>query len=150
MSTFDIADARLLDAGAVADILSAAQDQQPWLPRLYTRAQDLHHSDQMIRAGWVSVARKDTEIIGFSAVKSGFVHSLYVHPQAQGGGVGKTLIDHLKKRCKILTLHSYQRSKRANHFYQRNGFVELRRSDGRDNDVKLPDIVFQWRADVLG
>jgi ribosomal protein S18 acetylase RimI-like enzyme len=33
---------------------------------------------------------------------------------------------------------------RAQRFYERHGFVETRRTDGRDNEEGTPDILYVW------
>lgn len=44
---------------------------------------------------WILVAERAGKIIGFSSVwvQDNFLHHLYVHPKAQGKGVGRSLLD---------------------------------------------------------
>lgn len=148
MKDLEIRPARLLDAGVLGEIMGAAQDCQAWLPRIYTRAEQIQHCDQMIASDWVSVAHYNSEIVGFVALEGTYIHSLYLHPDAQRKGFGGCLIDASKRRSNHLRLNSYQRNLAANRFYHAVGFVEVVRGDGRGNDVGLPDIEFEWRKEA--
>jgi GNAT superfamily N-acetyltransferase len=137
--------ARVLDAGAVGAILSSATDRAAWMPRVYSRAQEISHAADMIDAGWVSVARiKVGGVIGFFALHGEELHALYVAPDVQGRGVGTSLIEHAKTLTNKIGLWSYQENVRATYFYRRAGFREITRTDGQGNEAKLPDIRFEW------
>jgi GNAT superfamily N-acetyltransferase len=143
-----ISSARLLDAGRLAEIMGLAQEALPWLPRIYTGAEDIRHCDRMIAEGWVSVAQYDAEIIGFSAESKGWIHAIYVLPQMQGKGIGSSLLEVLKDKSSRLSLNSYQQNLRANRFYTNAGFTERSRSDGSGNEWGLPDIHMEWKKEV--
>ena len=36
----------------------------------------------------------------------------------------------------------------AQRFYERHGFVEIDRTDGRRNEERAPDILYAWHAQV--
>ena len=144
-----IAPARSLDAGAVGDVLSSANDALPWLPRVHTRAEEIRFAGDMIDAGWVQVARQGPEVVGFLARAREEVHALYLAPDVQGQGIGTALLNHAKSACHRLGLWSFQANARAARFYARAGFAEVARTDGAGNDARLPDIRFEWaRKDI--
>ena len=59
--------ARSTDAGAVGAILSEFIDTTDWMPRIHTRAEDLAHAGALIARGWVTVAERDGNVLGFAA-----------------------------------------------------------------------------------
>jgi GNAT superfamily N-acetyltransferase len=143
------------DAGAVAAILSQFIDTTDWMPRLYSRAEELSFAGLMVDRGWVRVAEPDGPgggIAGFIALHAGFVHALYVAQDRRGQGVGQTLLDDAKSCSKILELNTFQANAAAQRFYARAGFREVGRGDGRGqgsvNDEGLPDIRLIWEKDI--
>lgn len=139
-----ISSARSLDAGAIGHILSRTNDQMPWLPQLHSAAEEIKYAGDMIEAGWVRVAKRDGKVVGFIARHENQVHALYVLPDAQDKGVGTALLSDAKSQCDQLRLWSYQANANATRFYGLRGFIEIERTDGAENDVGLPDILFEW------
>lgn len=139
------------DAGAVAAILSQFIDTTDWMPRLYSRAEELSFAGLMVDRGWVLVAEpagQGTGIAGFMALDAGFLHALYVACERRGQGVGQALLDRAKAGADRLELHTFQANTGAQRFYARAGFREVGRGDGRGqgsvNDEGLPDIRLIW------
>lgn len=145
----EIDPARALDAGAVGAILSHATDAAAWLPRLYSRAEELGFAGEMIDAGWVQVARKQGKIAGFLARDGSEIHCLYLARDAQRQGLGQALLDKTKATEAHLGLWVYQDNTQAQRFYKAMGFVEVTRTDGTTNDVGLPDIRYEWRKEAV-
>ncbi|MEP4198722.1 MAG: GNAT family N-acetyltransferase [Aliishimia sp.] len=137
--------ARVMDAGDVGEILSEAIDAAPWLPRLHTRAEDIAFASQMIDSGWVTIAKdaQDTTV-GFLTLRGDEILSLYVAPHVQGQGIGPVFLDAAKAHCSRLRLWTYAQNHGAVRFYLREGFTEVERTDGSDNEANLPDICFEW------
>lgn len=65
---------------------------------------------------------EDDGICGFICHAEGFVEALFVHPQRQGRGIGRALIDHLKARHAALRLSVFAQNARAIRFYRREHF----------------------------
>ncbi|WP_300032057.1 GNAT family N-acetyltransferase [uncultured Roseobacter sp.] len=147
MTELTITDARLLDAGAIGNILSKTNDQMPWLPRVHSAAEEIRYAGDMIEAGWVRVAKRDGRVVGFIARWEADVHALYVLPDAQDAGVGTALIENAKAECDALSLWSYEANSSATRFYGLRGFIQTDRTDGSTNDAGLPDIRFEWTRD---
>ena len=144
MIGLEIGPARVLDAGTLGAVMGAANDRLSWLPRVQSRAEDIHHVGSMVDAGWVTVARQEGQILGFIACDGAEVHGLYLRPEVQGKGVARALMDHVKSARAKLGLWSYEANARATRFYKKAGFAETARSEGARNDVGLPDIRFEW------
>jgi len=91
----------------------------------------------------VSLTNKSA-LIGVVALSPGWVNHLYVVTSEQGRGVGSRLQRHAQdSTAEALQLWAFQRNMRARDFYERHGFVELRRTDG-DNEEHEPDVLYRW------
>lgn len=135
------------DAGAIGAILSQFVDTTDWMPRLYSRAQELAFAGLMVDRGWVNVIEpqgQGTGIAGFLAVDAGYVHALYIACEQRGLGWGRRLLDHAKSDAIRLELHTFAENRGAQRFYAREGFVEAGRGDGTQNDEGLPDVLLVW------
>lgn len=139
--------ARSTDAGTVGAILSEFIDTTDWMPRVHTRAEDLSFAGMMISRGWVSVAAEDGVVVGFAACDGADLNALYVAKGARGRGVGSALLETLKAERETLELWTFEANTGAHRFYERNGFVEVARTDGATNDEKLPDIRYVWKRE---
>ena len=87
------------------------------------------------------IGRPPTAYIAMS--ENNFVTSLFC--ASPGQGHGKRLLDHAKAHRSKLQLWTFVANTGAQRFYSREGFTEVERSDG-DNEEKLPDILYRWEA----
>ncbi|MEL0437165.1 GNAT family N-acetyltransferase [Phycobacter sp. K97] len=142
--------ARSTDAGQIGEILHGFSKETAWMPDLYTGAETIAFCGEMIDRGWVTVAEAEGGILGFLARDGGEICSLYVATEACGRGIGKRLLDAAKGQVGTeaetlrLSLWTFQANQGAQRFYRREGFAEVRRSDGNRNEEGLPDIEFVW------
>lgn len=82
-------------------------------------------------------AAQDTRLLGFVAVTSGGdVAGLFVDPTAQGQGVGRRLLDHVRQDA-ALFLDVAAPNIAARRFYQSYGFHEVSRQHDPDLDETL-------------
>ena len=144
MAEIIVTDPTSLDAGKIGAILSEYVDMTEWHPRVHSRAEEIHFASRMIALGWVRAARLDGAVIGFLARDRHDIVALYIHSGAQRQGVGKTLMLDAKQSKAHLTAWSYAQNIQAQNFYQSEGFTEDHRTDGCQNDLKLPDIKYTW------
>jgi ribosomal protein S18 acetylase RimI-like enzyme len=71
---------------------------------------------------------------------------LYVHPAAQRRGVGGALLAKAKERRPDgFTFWVFQQNEQGRRFYEQHGCRVVRLTDGRDNDEKTPDALYEWR-----
>ncbi len=136
--------ARSTDAGTTGKILHGFSRENDWIPELHSCAETISYCGRMIELGWVTVAESDDGVLGFLALNGDEVLSLYLTASARGQGIGQRLLDHAKTRRARLSLFAFQANHGARRFYERNGFSEVARSDGADNDENLPDIRYEW------
>lgn len=138
--------ARSTDAGVTGTILHGFARENDWMPELHTCAETIAFCGWMIDQDWVTVAETDKGVVGFLALNGAEIHSLYLSAPARGQGIGRQLLDHAKSGQAQLSLFAFQDNTPACRFYERNGFAEIARSDGADNDENLPDIRYVWRS----
>ena len=101
--------------------------------------------DVLIAGGNTWVAVEGSDVVGVLALAPGWVEQLYVHPRAQGRGIGSALLDVAKARNPAgLQLWTFQVNVGARRFYARHGFVEAEHTDGANNEEREPDIRFVW------
>lgn len=136
--------ADLADAGGMGDILWDFQDQNDWMPDLYPRGELIRYSEQMARKGWVTVALYGESLAGFIARDGEEICALYVRPGLERQGIGKQLIDFAKSECESLWLRCLVPNAAARRFYCREGFSEIDRGDGDENDEGLPEVTYGW------
>ncbi|MHB8643096.1 MAG: GNAT family N-acetyltransferase [Gaiellaceae bacterium] len=135
-----------VDVDAVASVLTAAHAAQEWQPRLHTPADDRRFVGTiMLPSHEVWVAEEDGDIVGFAAVKDGVLGHLFVHPAAQGRGVGTALLEKTQALFPDgFTLWTHQLNEQARTFYERRGLVPIEFTDGATNEEKLPDVRYAW------
>lgn len=115
------------------------------------------HSDDDVRAWFASHVVRDTDLwvaedpadtlLGILVLEGSWVEQLYVEPTMTGKGIGGELLQLAKReRPSGLRLWTFASNTRAQRFYERHGFVETRRTDGRDNEEKAPDILYVWNG----
>lgn len=114
------------------------------MPRIHTSEQDQAFGRWLIDMTDVTVARLQSDVVGFLARRSDVIHALYVAFDMRGQGIGQHLLDHAKAHRHRLQLWTFQANTGARHFYENNGFREKMLTDGQGNDEKLPDVQMIW------
>lgn len=85
-------------------------------------------------------ASREQQVIGFISVwePDRFIHHLYVHPDHQGTGIGKALIDAVAQRYPgPLTLKCVAANHAALAFYRHTGWHQISTGTGPDGDYFL-------------
>ena len=86
-------------------------------------------------------------MVSSSAFSSGTGDGLisYVEPTLTGLGIGSQLVAFAKRaRPGGLPLWAFASNLGARRFYEQHGFVAVRRTDGRDNEERSPDVLYVW------
>lgn len=92
-------------------------------------------------------------ITGFMVLTPGELQQLYIQVDFQGRGLGRFLLEQAKATSpEGLSLYTFQKNKRAQTFYESNGFVEIGRGFADfDNNPwassrdQLADIRYRWQ-----
>ena len=75
------------------------------------------------------------EIQGFIGLNEEYIEGIFVSSGARSMGVGKELMNYVKKKKRKLCLNVYQKNFRAVRFYQREGFrIEREETDGNTGE----------------
>ncbi|MEZ5596222.1 MAG: GNAT family N-acetyltransferase [Pseudomonadales bacterium] len=106
--------------------------------------------DVLIPGGGVTLALRGQAIVGVLAISTeagvGWVDQLYLLPGAPGEGIGSLLLAHaLTQLPQTVRLHTFQENTRARRFYEQRGFVPVAFTDGRDNEERCPDVLYEYR-----
>lgn len=64
----------------------------------------------------------ESEVKGFVGLQSDYIAGIFVDKKYRNQGIGKRLLDFLKKNHQQLSLDVYDKNIRAKQFYERNGF----------------------------
>ncbi len=117
-----------------------------YLPHLYSEEETRGFIRNVVltqRETWV--AEQDGRIVGFAAMSEGFLDHLYVDPAAQNRGIGSALLEVAKqRRPRGFRLWLFQKNDGARRFYERHGLTLVRLTDGRDNEEREPDALYEW------
>lgn len=139
------------DADRLAALLTAARRAAvPMMPPpVHTPEEDRAWVGRQLageREVWV--AGSEDELVGYLILEPDWLHSLYVHPDLVGQGIGSFLLDFVKGlRPEGFALWVFESNEPARRFYRRHGLVEIRRTDGSDNEEHAPDIELAWLGD---
>jgi ribosomal protein S18 acetylase RimI-like enzyme len=138
--------ARSDDGAAVAAVFGAARSKMRFLPQLHSQEEHVaFFSHVVLPTSRVTVADAAGEIVGFSAVRDGWLDHLYVTPARQGRGIGGALLAQAMRESRGgLTLWAFVANDRALALYRRAGFVEVLRTDGSANEEREPDVQMRW------
>jgi GNAT superfamily N-acetyltransferase len=136
------------DVDAIADVFVASFAGLTFLPRLHTETDTRRWiRTEMFPRHEVWVAEEEGEIVGFAALSGDLLGHLYVHPDAQGRGVGTALLGLVKaERPSGFRLWTFQRNEGARRFYERHGCALVQLTDGSGNEEQEPDALYVWQA----
>lgn len=91
----------------------------------------------------IYIAIYNKKVIGIIAFNDHEINQLYIHIDYQGKGLGKSLLELAKANSKgRLTLFTFEVNKKAQSFYEENGFKIIGR--GYENEENLDDIKYEW------
>jgi GNAT superfamily N-acetyltransferase len=135
------------DAPAISELFVRARDEMTYLPRIPEHVRPRLGRWFLDRAElWVV---QEERIVGFAGLSGSELTHLYTDPSAQNRGVGRTLLDHVKNlRPERLELWVFQKNEGARRFYERQGFVLVRLTDGARNMEREPDALYEWRPEA--
>lgn len=150
--------ARRHESDNCVDLYRAAWRGMAFVPQdLHTDAEDRRWMQDVFARQLVLVAETSAgrgaidgqgRIVGMLSMSDGTVHNLYIQPGYQGKGIGHLLIE-TAKTCSggELQLWVFEPNEGAIRFYERHGFVTVRKTDGQENEEKVPDRLMSWRTD---
>ncbi|WP_170230486.1 GNAT family N-acetyltransferase [Roseibium hamelinense] len=134
---------------AAGNILNAWIDETAWMPRVHSHQSVIDYYQTHVFRHCDVFVGVDSEhcVMGFLAIDTDdLITALYLARAARGRELGRQLLDHVKtERARDLSLWTFEANSGARAFYHREGFQEVRRTKG-DNEEHLPDILYRWTA----
>ncbi|SEN98900.1 GNAT family N-acetyltransferase [Paenibacillus sp. OV219] len=92
---------------------------------------------------YLAIDTSGEQVVGILACNANWVNQLYIHIDYQGKGIGKELLNLAKQQSDdTLFLYTFVVNKKAQQFYERNGFRIVGR--GSINEEQLDDIKYEW------
>ena len=133
---------------AAETYISSSEASVPDIPPLTHTHDEVHQwMRDIVLTCEVWLAEEKGEVRAVMVLDGGDLGQLYVDPRSQSRGAGSALVRLAQsRRPGGLSLWTFQSNLGAQRFYERHGFVEVERTDGRDNDEKAPDIRYVWPA----
>lgn len=140
--------ARANDAAEMASVyLRSREFGLPEVPCIHSPSEVRRwFGDEVIGHAEATVAEVDGTVVALMVLDAGvggtgWIEQLYVDPSRMGQGLGTRLLDRAIQRFPDgLQLWTFEANARARAFYERAGFVEAERTDGRGNEERAPDI----------
>ena len=98
----------------------------------------------LIPSSKVYVYEIDNRINGFIGTLDNYIAGLFVAEDHQSKGIGKALLNQVKRSNSELTLNVYSKNKRALEFYTRQGFEQV--SKNIDTNTNELEIMMTWKG----
>jgi putative acetyltransferase len=103
--------------------LDASIIAHDFIPSTYWKEKAEDMKNLYLPASKTFVYQNDTAILGFISMVDNYIAAIFVNPESQGQGIGKQLIEYIKKQHTLITLGVYSKNIRSIDFYKRQGFV---------------------------
>jgi ribosomal protein S18 acetylase RimI-like enzyme len=101
--------------------------------------------DHVLKQNRVWVVEVDHRPVAFMAMENEFIDQLYIHPDYQRRGIGRSLLDFARKQSPDhIWLYTLQVNVNARAFYEKNGFVAERFGISPPPEL-APDVEYHWR-----
>ena len=86
------------------------------------------------------------QIDGFIGLNDDYIEGVFVKETMQSKGIGKQLLNHVKKVKTTLTLSVYQKNKKAIRFYLREKFSI--QSENVDDNTEEKEFIMVWNRQI--
>ncbi len=127
--------ARRAAIGAIPPPTHADDEVRSWFSTHVARELEL----------WLAESERG-DLLGILVLDGEWIDQLYVDPANTGRGIGRLLLAVAKReRPNGLQLWTFVSNRGAQRFYERHGFVEIRRTSGAGNEEHAPDVLYAYR-----
>ena len=134
------------DAAEISQILEDWAASNHEIPLVHNVEERADYGCWLLEHTSVTMIHNSSGVVGFLALEKHIIQALYIKKGFQGFGFGQAAIKFAQKQFKELRLWVFQSNIGAQKFYQRLGFQIVEKSDGEDNDYRLPDIFYCWKS----
>ena len=112
-----------------------------FVPSKYWLSQYQSVQKQILQAD-IYVYEQDKEIQGFVGMMDDYLAGIFVDKKCRSMGIGKSLLECVKKNYPAFSLNVYQKNRRAVNFYLREGLSIV--SKEIDEDTGETDYTMAW------
>ena len=134
------------DAAEISQILEDWAASNREIPLVHNVEERADYGCWLLEHTSVTMIHNSSGVVGFLALEKHIIQGLYIKKDFQGFGFGQAAIKFAQKQFEELRLWVFQSNIGAQKFYQRLGFQIVEKSDGEDNDYRLPDIFYCWKS----
>lgn len=113
-----------------------------FVPSDYWLSQYQSVQEQLLQAD-IYVYEQNKEIQGFVGMMDDYLAGIFVDEKCRSMGIGKNLLECVKKNYPTFSLNVYQKNRRAVSFYLREGLSIV--SKGIDEDTAETDYTMAWK-----
>ncbi len=97
---------------------------QDFLSEEYWRSQEPVVREHFIPIADTWIVEQDGEFVAFMSILDHTIGGLFTHPDHQGNGYGRVLVEHARTLHEIVRVEVFRANVRAKAFYESCGFVE--------------------------
>ena len=133
------------NAAEISQILEDWAASNREIPLVHNVEERADYGRWLLEHTRVTMIHNSSGVVGFLALEKHIIQGLYIKKDFQGFGFGQAAIKFAQKQFEELRLWVFQSNIGAQKFYQRLGFQIVEKSDGEDNDYRLPDIFYCWK-----
>ena len=110
---------------------------QSFLPEAQWRAMEPMIREQLMPIAETWAVEEDGEMVAFMSLLDNLIGGLFTHPDHQGKGHGRALIEHVRGRFDPVLVEVAEANEKAIGFYRRRGFVDQERRDDEASGLPL-------------
>ena len=105
-------------------------------------------TERLVPSGGVLVAEAQGSIVGAMHTERkervSWITQMAVAPNLVGKGIGSLLLAHaVRTMVPPIRLWTFQANLGARRFYERHGFIAIEYGDGRTNEERCPDVLYE-------
>lgn len=114
---------------------------QSFLPEKRWRSMEGEIRERLLPIAETWVLEEDGELVAFISLLDNLIGGLFTHPDHQGEGHGRALVEHVRGRFDPVLVEVFEANERAISFYRKCGFVD---HEGRiDEESGLPQLILR-------
>lgn len=116
-------------------------EAHPFVPKAYWVSHYRLVQEQLLQAD-IYVFEQDEKILGFVGMTGDYLAGIFVDKDCRSMGIGKSLLQCVKKKYPAFSLNVFRKNRRAVDFYLREGLTVI--SEGVDEDTGEADYFMAW------
>lgn len=122
--------------------LEGNQDAHDFISEEYWKSNYALVEKQLFDAD-LYISETNGKIQGFAGLVGNYIAGIFIDKRCRSKGIGKELLEYIKKEHSSLSLTVYEKNKRAADFYIREGFYLG--SEGIDEDTNEKEYTMIWK-----